>query len=77
MTVMYLGPGLKGIVRHNQTFTYQPEEVISKASEVCNLASHLFVSMDDIVSKKCELRRMGSFLNLTYQKMEKAEKNRR
>lgn len=77
MTVMYLGPDLKGIVRHNQVFTYQPEEVIGKASEVCELARHLFVSMDNIVSKKNELRRQGSFLNLTYQKIEKAERNRR
>ena len=77
MTVMYLGPDLKGIVRRNQIFTYQPEEVIKQASEVCELARHLFVSMDNIVSKKNELRRLGSFLYLTYQKIEKAEKNRR
>ena len=74
---MYLGPDLKGIVRRNQIFTYHPEEVIRRASEVCNLASHLFVSMDNIVSKKNELRRRGSFLDLAYQKIEKAEKNRR
>lgn len=77
MTVMYLGPDLKGIVRRNQIFAYQPEKVIEQASEVCELVRHLFVSMDNIVSKKNELRRPGSFLDLTYQKIEKAEKNRR
>lgn len=77
MTVMYLGPDLKGIVRHNQVFTYQPEEVICRASGVCNLASHLFVPMENIVAQKKELGRQGSFLDLAYQKIEKAEKNRR
>lgn len=77
MTFMYLGPDLKGIVRRNQIFTYQPKEVIEQASDVCELAKHLFVSMDNIVSKKNELRRQGSFLYLAYQKVEKAEKNRR
>lgn len=77
MTVMYLGPDLKGIVRHNQIFTYHPEKVIEQAGMVCGLAKHLFVEMDNIVIQKNELRRSGSFLNLTYQKIEKAERNRR
>lgn len=74
MTVMYLGPDLKGIVRHNQIFTYRPEEVIGRACERCSMAGYLFVPMTDIVSQKSELRRQGSFLNLAYQKAEKAEK---
>ncbi|MCM1058317.1 MAG: hypothetical protein NC517_12030 [Firmicutes bacterium] len=77
MRIMYLGPELKGIVRHNQIFTYQPDEVIEQARKVCGLAGHLFVSMDNIVSCKSELRRADSFLSLTYQKTEKAEKDRR
>lgn len=74
MTVMYLGPDLKGIVRRNQIFTYRPDEVISRACERCRMAGHLFVSMDNIVQQKNELRRPGSFLNLSYQKTEQAEK---
>ncbi|MCM1045635.1 MAG: hypothetical protein NC417_09005 [Candidatus Gastranaerophilales bacterium] len=77
MTVMYLGPDLKGIVRHNQIFAYHPEEVIGRACEVCGLARHLFVPMENIVPQKKELARQGSFLNLSYQKIKKAEKNRR
>lgn len=69
MTIMYLGPDLKGIVRHNQIFAYQPEEIIERASETAPLARHLFVSMEDIVQKKEELRRAGSFLNLVNKKV--------
>ncbi len=76
MTVMYLGPDLKGIVRHNQIFTYHPESVIEQARQVCGLADHLFVPMDEVVSRKNELRRPGSFLFLIYQKTEKAENGR-
>ena len=77
MTFMYLGPELKGVVRHNQIFTYHPEKVIGQACGICSLARHLFVSMDNIVSCKNELRRAGSFLSLAYQKTEKKEKDRR
>lgn len=71
MTIMYLGPDLNGIVRHNQIFTYRPEKVMQQACEINPLARHLFVSMDNIVSCKNELGRTGSFLNLAYQKVEK------
>lgn len=74
---MYMGPNLKGIVRHNQIFTYDPVNVIEQACDINPLAKHLFVQMDDIVCSKKELGRMGSFLNLIYQKIEKAEKSRR
>ncbi len=77
MTFMYLGPDLRGIVRHNQIFTYRPEKLIEQAGRIYGPARHLFVSMDNIVAEKNELRRPGSFLSLTYQKTEKAEKNRR
>lgn len=70
---MYLGPNLKGIVRHNQIFTYLPEEVIKQACAIEPLAMHLFVNMDEIVAYKNELRTDGSFLNLAYQKVRKQE----
>lgn len=69
MTIMYLGPDLKGIVRHNQIFAYRPEKTIEQASEIAPLARHLFVSMEDIVKKKKELRRAGSFLYLVNKKV--------
>lgn len=71
--IMYLGPDIKGIVRKNQIFTYQPENVIEQACEVSTLAKYLFVPMDDIVQSKNELRRTDSFLNLAYKKVEKQE----
>lgn len=75
MRIMYLGPNLKGIVRHNQIFTYHPKEVIEEACRISPLARHLFVNMDDIVTSKNELRTEGSFLNLAYQKVRKQEVN--
>ena len=71
--VMYLGPDIRGLVRKNQIFTYYPEDVIRRACEMNRLARHLFVSMENIVQKKEELRREGSFLNLVYKKIEKEE----
>lgn len=69
--VMYLGPNIKGIVRKNQIFTYDPEKVIVQACKVSPLARDLFVPMDDIVQVRNELRREGSFLNIAYRKVKK------
>jgi hypothetical protein len=68
---MYLGPDLKGIVRKNQIFTYHPDRVIEEACGISPLAKHLFVEMDNIAEIKKELNREGSFLNLTYKKIQK------
>jgi hypothetical protein len=73
---MYLGPDLKGIVRKNQIFTYHPDRVIEEACGVSPLARHLFVEMENIVEVKKELRREGSFYNLTYLKLQKTEGGR-
>lgn len=69
--VMYLGPDIKGIVRSNQIFTYNPEKVIEQACKFSPLAKDLFISMDNVVQGRNELRREGAFLNLTYKKVEK------
>lgn len=69
--VMYIGPDIRGIVRKNQIFTYQPEEIIEQAAAIYGPAKYLFVPMDDIVKKKEELRRQGSFLNTVYRQLEK------
>lgn len=74
MTYMYIGPNLKGIVRHNQIFTYKPEKIIEQACELNKLASNMFISMDKIVESKEELRRPGSFLNIAYGKIEKTRR---
>lgn len=74
MTYMYIGPDLKGIVRHNQIFAYKPDEVIEKACEQNKLAKHLFVQMENIVESKNELRRPGSFLSIAYEKVEKTRR---
>lgn len=68
--VMYIGPDIKGIVRKNQIFTFMPEDVINQACEINKLAKHLFVPMDNIVQKRKELFRQGTFLNLVYKKVE-------
>ena len=46
MTVIYLGPDLKGIVRKNQVFRYEPKEVIESAKKVNTLAENLFVTLE-------------------------------
>ena len=74
MTYMYIGPDLKGIVRHNQVFTYKPDEVIGNACEQNKLTKHLFIQMENIVESKNELRRPGSFLSIAYEKVEKTRR---
>lgn len=69
--VMYIGPDIRGIVRKNQIFTYEPKEVIEKAAAINASARLFFVPMDEIVESKNELRRQGSFLNITYKNFEK------
>lgn len=74
MTYMYIGPNLKGIVRHNQIFTYKPEKIIEQACELNKLAGNMFIPIDKIVESKKELRTHGSFLNIAYEKIEKTRR---
>ena len=74
MTYMYIGPNLKGIVRHNQIFTYKPEKIIEQACELNKLAGNMFIPIDKIVESKKELRTLGSFLNIAYEKIEKTRR---
>lgn len=74
MTYMYIGPNLKGIVRHNQIFTYKPEKIIEQACEMNKLAENMFIPIDKVVESKEELRRTGSFLNIAYEKIEKTRR---
>ncbi len=68
---MYIGPGIKGVVRKNEIFAYVPETVIEQVAVVYEPARQLFVSMDNIVEKKKEMNRAGSPLNLIYSMLEK------
>lgn len=74
--IIYIGPDIRGVVRKNQIFTYNPKGVIERATAVYAQANIFFVPMDVIREKKSELRRQGSFLNITYQKMKKAAMRR-
>lgn len=76
MSTMYIGPDLKGIVRHNQIFTYYPEKIIEKAREINPLAGYMFIQTEKVVISKNELRREGSFLSLIYKKIEKSRKKK-
>ncbi len=69
--VMYIGPDIRGLVRKNQIFTYQPDKIIEQASAIYGPAKYFFIPMDDIVKQKNELRRRGSFLNTAYKQFEK------
>lgn len=69
--VMYIGPTIRGLVKKNQIFTDEPGEIMEKAEKVSVYTGYLFVRMDDIVSKKNELRKQGTLLNISYEKVKK------
>lgn len=68
---VYIGPTIRGLVKKNQIFTYAPKEIMEKAREVSGYTAYLFVKMDDIVSKRNELRTKGTLLNISYEKVKK------
>ena len=67
--IVYIGPTIRGLVKKNQIFTYDPKEIKEKAEEVSKYTGYLFVGMDDIVSKRNELRTKGTLLNISYEKV--------
>lgn len=69
--IVYIGPTIRGLVKKNQIFTYEPKEIMEKAGEVSRYTGYLFVGMDDIVSKRNELRKQGTLLNISYKKVKK------
>lgn len=69
MTVMYLGPEIRGVVRHKQVFSYDANDVITEACEKEPLSKYLFVDMKDIASKKRELEEPGSLMNVAFKKI--------
>ena len=71
--IVYLGSEIRGVVRHNQVFSYDAEDVISAATEREPLSKYLFVDMNDIANKRKELKEPGSLMNLAFQKIKKQE----
>ena len=69
--IVYIGPAIKGVVKKNQIFTYRPERIMEEAKKVSVYTEYLFVQMDDIVSKRDELRQTGTLLNISYKNVEK------
>lgn len=69
--IVYIGPTIRGLVKKNQIFTYKPEAVMEQVKRVSMYTEYLFVRMDDIVSRRNELREQGSLLNISYKIVEK------
>ena len=67
--IVYIGPTIRGLVKKNQIFTYDPKEIREKAEKVSKYTGYMFVRMDDIVSKRNELRTKGTLLNISYEKV--------
>lgn len=69
--IAYIGPTIRGLVKKNQIFTYEPKAIMEKAKQVSAYTGYLFVRMDDIVEKRNELREQGTLLNISYKIVEK------
>lgn len=67
---MYLGPTIKGVVRHNRILTGEQKAYVSKEAEkVSEFVKYLFAPMDDIVAKKTELKTQGSLMDIAFRKV--------
>lgn len=66
---MYIGPTMRGIAKKNQTYCYNPEEIIKKAVDVSAFAKYLFVPMDDIMTARKALQTKGTFYHTAYRKI--------
>lgn len=73
--IVYIGPTIRGLVKKNQIFTYEPKEIIERSQKISMYAGYLFVGMDDIVSKRNELRKQGTLLNISYNIVKKEVAN--
>ena len=69
--IMYLGPGIPGVVKRKQIFNYEPTGVIKEAAARAELAKYLFVPMENIVEAKRSLKTPGSLLNVAFKKVHK------
>lgn len=73
--IVYIGPTIRGLVKKNQIFTYEPKDIIEKSQKISMYAGYLFVGMNDIVSKRNELRKQGTLLNISYNIVKKEVAN--
>jgi hypothetical protein len=71
MRIIYIGPTIRGLVRHNQIYTYRPKKVIEQAKEVSVYAGYLFIDLKKIVASKKELETEGTLLNTSYKNVQK------
>lgn len=75
--IVYIGPTIRGLVKKNQIFTYEPKEIMKKAGNVSMYTGYLFVRMDDIVEKRNEMREQGTLLNISYKIVHREVENGR
>lgn len=73
MTVIYIGPTVRGVVNHNQIFSYNPEDIIKKTMEREPLAGYLFVEAKMATEKKQEIPKKGTLINIIYHRLLKKE----
>lgn len=73
--IAYIGLTIRGLVKENQIFTYEPETIMEKARQVSGYTRYLFVKMDEIVEKRNELRKEGTLLNVSYKIVHKEVEN--
>ena len=64
--IMYIGPDVKGIVKRNQIFTYDPKEVKERVKKMYEPAVELFVKMEFAPVQRKAVCTEGTLLNITY-----------
>ncbi len=64
--IMYIGPDVKGVVKRNQIFTYDPKEVKEKVKKMYEPAGGLFVKMEFAPVQRKSVCTEGTLLNITY-----------
>lgn len=64
--IMYIGPDVKGVVKRNKIFTYDPKEIKEKVKGMYTPAVELFVKMEDAPEQRRLAHKEGTLLNITY-----------
>lgn len=64
--IMYIGPDVKGVVKRNQIFTYDPKEIKEKVKGMYAPAVELFAKMEDAPEQRRLAYKEGTLLNITY-----------
>lgn len=64
--IMYIGPDVKGVVKRNQIFTYDPKEVKERVKKMYEPAVELFIKMESAPVQRKAVCTEGTLLNITY-----------